>query len=370
MAVRYLFSILVFYFFNNELSLNFSDLWYRSNSQRFIDTVQNGYTAKQFEYGTFENWDLYPLYPLIIRSTGYFFPLSQSLNHLYIAGIAISTVFFGLALFMLDKLLETVWLFDDKKYFVFLLLIVFPGSYFFNLVSAESLFLFLSSASLYFMFKKKYFLSAFFIGFSIITRSAGFALVIPFLFHFLVGEKYNQEIKKLPKLSTYFVVIFTPVLIFYYHLFEKTGDFFASIKTQTVLHEMKFFPLAFIVDYFSKYQGRINLDLFLNLILLIFLLTILIYCFIKIYLIFDGRSLEQNSLFIYALIYVLMLSSIVSHNMLFRYASVCLPLYIMSAMVFNFPVRSVRFLSVLFIFLMLQTLLFTAYLVGVGTYSF
>ncbi len=161
LLLRYVFSLIIGYTFptytinsdvvvlNNSVQMSesprvyrLSELWNKNQSVHFIDIIVNGYSRGDAAVGELENPALYPFYPMVVKIFTTIFPIFTGVESYYAIATFLSTVFFGLALFFLDKLLEMLWLHDDKKYFVFLLLLFFPSSFYFTMVYSEALFFF------------------------------------------------------------------------------------------------------------------------------------------------------------------------------------------------------------------------------------
>jgi Gpi18-like mannosyltransferase len=288
-----------------------------------------------------------------------------------LAGALLSTLFLGLALFYLDKLMDTIWLYEDQKYFVYILLLVFPGSFFFSLVYSESLFLFLSVIFFYNLFKKNYFWASIFLSLATLTRAVGLLLIVPFIYYLFASERYNKKFNFISKSLTYLALVLSPLIVFYYYLFERTGDFFAAIKAQQAVHDFLFIPFGYFFDLFNNLGQEMILGYVLNAVVLVSALVLVGYLFVRVFLILEYKTIEQNTLFVYALVYILMLSSLSSSSTMFRYLSVCLPLFLLPASIFySLQVRSKWFFMLSFAFLSLQTLFFIMFLTGIPAYVY
>jgi len=388
---RYVFSIIVGYLFPvyiidqdrvilNESSFiseksptyKISEIWGKGQSVYFANIAINGYEQGSGMEEVSISSSLYPLYPMLIRTIYEATPFSKNIETVYWIGALLSTFFFGAALFYLDKLLDLVWFHEEKKYVVYLLILFFPGSFFFNLVYSEALFLLLSILFLYNLFKKNYTWASVFLSMSIITRVAGVALIVPFFFHIFIVERYNKRFKMVSKSVMYTIVILLPLLVFYYHLFDKTGSFFGAFEAHQQTYDFLLLPLGYFFDLFMKAKPQFLVAHILNALVLVAALGILIFAFVKTYLAFEYRSLEQNTLFVYALVYTLMLSSVSSSSMMFRYFSVCLPIFILPVYFYNQTqmVRNKYFLGILFLFLSLQAMFFTLFITGIPAYGY
>jgi hypothetical protein len=109
----------------------------------YMGIAQKGYERRPFEETEQHNWAFFPLFPLLLRA------VSHVTGGLPLTGMALSSLFFLLALVVLHK---TVRAFDydeaiaERAVFY---LAAFPVSYFFSLPMTESLFLLLTVGSFY-----------------------------------------------------------------------------------------------------------------------------------------------------------------------------------------------------------------------------
>jgi len=389
LLLRYTFSVIVGYLFpvyiidKERIILNesafisekpptykISEIWGKGQSVYFTNIAINGYEQGSTMGEASISSSLYPLYPMLMRTIYKATPFNINIEGVYWIGALLSTFFFGAALFYLDKLLDIIWFYEEKKYIVFLLLLFFPGSFFFNLVYSEALFLLLSILFLYHLFRKNYMWASLFLSLSIVTRVAGIALIVPFFFHIFLLERYNKRFKIVSKSVLYSVVILLPLLIFYYHLFARTGNIFGAFKAHQQTHDFLLLPLGYFFDLFTKAKSQFLVAHILNALVLVLAFGILILAFIRTYLALEYRSLEQNTLFVYALVYTLMLSSFSSSSMMFRYISVCLPLFILPVFFYNQMVRNNYLLGLLFVFLGLQAMFFILFITGIPAYGY
>ncbi len=221
---------------------------------------------------------------------------------------------------------------------------------------------------LFFLFKKKYTVSFLILGLTILTRFIGVVYLVPFIFYFYMAERYNKKLAVLPKSLYYSATALFPTLVYYYHLFTKTGDFFSAFRAEGAVLDFMYLPLGYFFDYFQKFGLSFQPEYFLNFVVLVAALAILVYAFIRIFFVFEFKSLEQSTLFICFLVYTLLLSSMAATTDFFRYFGVCLPLYLLPAITTNTYVRSNKFLAILFVLLSIQTLFFVMFLMGVPAY--
>ncbi len=136
----------------------------------YVKIASEGY--KQF------NQAFFPLYPLLIK----FLAAPLNNNHV-VAGILISTVSFIAGCTLLLKLLTDLYG-QSKAVSSLLLLLVFPTSFFFQIIYTEGLFLFVCAAVLYALHKKRYTWVFFLAALSSLIRIQGIFLVFPIFFSF------------------------------------------------------------------------------------------------------------------------------------------------------------------------------------------
>jgi hypothetical protein len=116
-----------------------------------------------------------------------------------------------------------------------LYLLIYPTSFFFSIFYTESLFLFLSIATVYYA-RKKQWLAASILGFFLtLTRSVGFVIMIPLLIEYfgINFDSYKISIKKLKKDILYLLLVPAGLLIYMAYLYYKFGDPLAFSHAQT-----------------------------------------------------------------------------------------------------------------------------------------
>lgn len=126
----------------------------------------------------------FPLYPLLIRLLGHFTGTEL------IAGMLISNASFFFALLYLYKLLEHEYDRTVARRAIFYVSI-FPTAVYFSAVYTESLFLFLTVASFYYMRSQRWLVAGIFGFFAALTRAEGVILIVPFAIEWLA--RYRSE---------------------------------------------------------------------------------------------------------------------------------------------------------------------------------
>lgn len=191
----------------------------------YLRIAQNGYEANFTQA-------FFPVYPLLIRLTN-FLPASNLDRSIFvdpsffITGLVLSNVLFVFALYFFYKIVEID--FDNKiAYLSTILLLVFPTSFFFGSVYTESLFLLLTTSSIYFMRKNKFLLSALLISVAGATRViGGFLIPLYFLEAYKSKNKWN-----------YLYGLLTPlgIIAYMYYLNVNFNDPFYFFTSQASLN--------------------------------------------------------------------------------------------------------------------------------------
>ncbi len=174
-------------------------------------------------YGQFEQ-AFFPLFPLLINTLSKLFSFNVLLS-----GIIISWTALTLGIIFFEKFSKIVMGNNYRSIWAVLFLLSFPSAFFYSAVYPESLFLFFSSACLYFIFKKNYLPAAVFAVFSSLTKIQGIFLLIPFLFSVFQFDAFSFKdlIKNLKLDYKKLFFALSPIyglLIYSYYLSIKFGD--------------------------------------------------------------------------------------------------------------------------------------------------
>ena len=141
-------------------------VWGRWDAEHYIGVATSGYSGTEFAF--------FPLYPLLINIIG-----EMTGNHL-IAGLLISNIASFFAMLYLYKLVEHEFNHQVAHRAVFYVSI-FPTAIFFSAVYTESLFLFASVASFYYIRERHWLMAGIFGALASATRVEGILLGVPFL---------------------------------------------------------------------------------------------------------------------------------------------------------------------------------------------
>lgn len=147
-------------------------VWGRWDAEHYLGIANDGYSGTEPAF--------FPFYPMLIRFVGGF-----TGSHL-IAGLLISNAASFFALLYLYKLIEHEYNRHVAQRATFYIAI-FPTAIFFSAVYSESLFLFLTVASFYYMRERRWIRAGMFGFFAALTRSEGVLLAAPFAIEWIVA---------------------------------------------------------------------------------------------------------------------------------------------------------------------------------------
>ncbi|OPX90174.1 MAG: Mannosyltransferase (PIG-V) [Pelotomaculum sp. PtaB.Bin104] len=217
-----------------ELGLfpNFWYSWFIQDSPHYICVAENGYQSSGYDsiFIVF-----YPLYPYLIKVVNIF------IDNYYFAGLIISNCFFVIACYYLYKLVSLEYNDEYLSRNALYLLILFPFSFFMNIIYTESLFLTLSTMVFYYARKQKWVISGVCGMLAALTKNQGLLLFIPIFLELLLSEKATTLLrhKKKKELATYLAkrvpCAFLPLAGFgAYLLINKvvTGEWFKFLQYQ------------------------------------------------------------------------------------------------------------------------------------------
>ena len=149
-------------------------VWGRWDAEHYLGIATDGYSGTE--------WAFFPLYPLLIRLVGAF-----TGSHL-IAGLIISNAASFFALLYFYKLVEHEYNRHVAQRATFYVSI-FPTAIFFSAVYSESLFLFLTVASFYYVRERRWVTAGVFGFLAAMTRSEGILLAAPLFIEWVVAAR-------------------------------------------------------------------------------------------------------------------------------------------------------------------------------------
>ncbi len=282
----------------------------RWDSSWYLDIAKNGYVFNGAE--KLSNVVFFPLYPLLIWVVSFIIG-----GNLILSGWILSTIFLFLALVYLLKLVREFHGEIDSQ-LTLLFLLIFPTAFFFNAVYTESLFLFLSTATFYYAFKKNFFLAGVFGFFSALTRITGLLLVIPLIWEYFRTYKFKQFLNK--KLLSIFLVPLGTFSFFLFH-YLRFGDFFLFFKVE------KWWGRDFTLnkDHFLMLTHPATANLILDV-------TFIVFAVIATFFVFKKFRASYGLYMVATLIVALSTGTFMSIG---RYIMVLFPIYILMASVKN-----------------------------------
>jgi Gpi18-like mannosyltransferase len=140
----------------------------------YVGIAEHGYDSGPFKADIPHNWAFFPLYPMALR-------LASSLTSEFaLTGMALSHLFFLLALFLLHRLCLSFRLSADAADRCLSYVAFFPTAYFFSAPLPEALFLTLTVGSFYLAKRDRWWLAGLCGAFASATRTAG-VLLLPAL---------------------------------------------------------------------------------------------------------------------------------------------------------------------------------------------
>lgn len=243
--------------------------WYRWDSGQFTHIATNGYDALY-------RMAFFPLFPLLERV------LAVIVRDPFVAGLIISNLA-TLAMFMVLYRLFVEDFDADRAWRSVLYLAVFPTAFFLAAAYNESLFLFFSILSFYYMRKGRWWLAGLAALFASLTRSIAICLFIPFAYEYLRQRDFQWRRIGVSILSG--VGIIGGVLIFCLYGYVAFHDPFAFIHAQKVWNRQLSFPwLVFWEAYAIIRQHHIltfdSIHAVMDLSAILFILVILALSFI------------------------------------------------------------------------------------------
>lgn len=244
----------------------------------YLLIAKNGYTQYQQAF--------FPLYPLLIRWLSFIF-----LSNYLLTALVISNVSFLLGLYIFSRYLKLISPSFDKPaspaggfhpVSVILFLLIFPTSFFFGAVYTEGLFFLFFVATLYFLKKEKYGLTAICAFLASLTKLIGLFLIIFFVLKFI--SNFKLKIKNFRLL----IIIISPLLgLFLYSLYlsKTTGDPFFFLNSQWAFGAHRSSNIIFLPQVYYRYLNIFFTAKF-NFQYFIALFEFLTFNFVFIFLVF------------------------------------------------------------------------------------
>jgi len=194
------------------------DMHNRWDSYWYLDIVRNGYYLKTDN--TLANVVFFPLYPALIRVLG----TVLLMGNYVLAGWLLSMAFLVASCAYFYRFVKEFHPEIDPELPIALML-VFPTAFFFNAVYTESIFLFLTLATFYYAFRKKFALAGVIAFLGALTHSNGVFLALPIFWK--MGESIGWKNLVHPKTwKSLWPVLLPPIgsFLFLGYDYLKFGD--------------------------------------------------------------------------------------------------------------------------------------------------
>lgn len=202
-------------------SWNIIDLHNRWDSYWFLDVARNGYYLRG--ENTQANVVFFPLYPLMVWLLGHLVG-----GNLVLAGWMVSSIFLLLTVFMFTRLIQEFHP-DIDPFFSVVFLLMYPTAFVLNAVYSESLFLFLSFATVFCALRRRFDLACLWAALASATRISGVFLCVFLVVEFIQSNGWRALLTR--RVWPLIVAPAGAVLFFLYH-WIWFGDFFLYLKVQ------------------------------------------------------------------------------------------------------------------------------------------
>ena len=198
------------------------ELHNRWDSYWYLDIAKNGYYLR----GEKEIADVvfFPLYPLLVRLAG---PVAG--GDLVLAGWMLSCLFLVLAVVMLTRLSQEFHP-DIDPTLPAAFLLAYPAAFFLNAVYSESLFLFLSLATVFWALRRNFMIASVWAALASATRVAGVFLFVVLFIEFVQANGWRALLTR-----RVWPLALAPLgaLAFCTYHWIAFGDFFLYLKVQS-----------------------------------------------------------------------------------------------------------------------------------------
>jgi Gpi18-like mannosyltransferase len=313
----------------------------------YVGIAESGYEKLPFNADVPRNWAFFPLFPLLLHLASYL------TREFVITGMALSHIFFLLALFLLHRLALLFGLSADDADRCLFYLAVFPVSYFFSVPLPESLFLMLTVASFYFAKSERWWWAGLCGAFASATRTTG-VLLLPAL-AVLYWEMYRPlfPVRALRKDGLGLLLIPAGLAAYMIYLYALTGNALAFNGAQAAWGRKAGFFYLPLYDYL-RHPAEIAAHW--NFKLLNFLAVMMaLGCGLALF------KRRQFALATYTLLAVLVALSSSLLQSQARYAMVVFPVYMALAVLGRRPKLDQTIRAVFLVLFALMSALFAAH---------
>lgn len=269
----------------------------------------------------------FPLYPILLRGMRL---LHISSNNI-VNALILSNLLLVLALYYIYRICEDRGFEKNEITLVIALILCYPYSIFYSIPYTESLFLFLSAATIYYATKKDFLKAAIFAGLSSISRFPG-VVNIAYLFFTLISEQdFKLKDKgQIKRVLFNMIISIIPLTIYFSYMKYLTGDFLAPLHDvgnwgRKLSIPFKSYFYYILHPYFFSSGGWNNGVLSFAIATLIILLFI--YYAIRNY---KKLNIKQWILFIYGFLIIVVPFSNFGSDLVSipRYLMVSVPMYL------------------------------------------
>jgi Gpi18-like mannosyltransferase len=293
---------------------SFIDIWSRWDSRWYMDIIMHGYVVTEDIQSTYSTVAFFPLFPLLVKLFSFLLPGAiNSPTILTIIGLILNNLLFITSLYFIYQLMDQFFQNQAWNKAVIVLIMAYPGSFYFSCFYTESLFLFLAVMSVWFAKKENWLLSAISCGLLAVTRPQGILMAIPI--SILLLQSMQWKIKNFPRKALWLLLIPIPLFIFLFYMRFVTGDFLAPITAQAAWgKETGNFKLNFIDWLFTPQPDVFKID------------ALMTYLFIglSIYALFKLPSVAYGLFALFVLIVPVVSGTSVSMT---RYIAVAFPAF-------------------------------------------
>jgi len=196
-------------------------IWARWDSPYYVNIAKNGYAAVPYAMGYF------PLYPLSLAG------LSQLTGwDLVTSGVVIAQLSYLASFLIFYKLAR---LMRDEHTFAMrsvVAMAVFPTSFFFLAMYAESMSLALGALSVYLSLRGRWTWSGLALGLAAAARPVGWLLIIILIAEFVRRRQFDG--RSLASLFSGLILSISGVVVYVLYLYSLTGTFFAITQAQSL----------------------------------------------------------------------------------------------------------------------------------------
>jgi Gpi18-like mannosyltransferase len=296
--------------------LSISNRW---DAKWYLDIAENGYSYNE---ASLSNIVYFPLYPLLIRYLSVLF-----FGNTVFTGWILSMGFFLAAIYFFRRIVSEFHSnlsFDTVLHYI----LFFPTALVFTVIYTESLFLFLSLATIYFARKGDFTKAAVLGLFGSLTRVTGFLLFVPLLVEYIASfQKGKFLLKNLiqPKMILVFLPIFGFLGFLCFH-YLQFGDFLLFFKVQKIWGRV---PFVLNQGHFSVFSQPAIINLGFDLAYLVLSVWVL-------YKLLKGFRISYALYFLTSILLPVFSGSLASFG---RYLGVLFPLYLVLATIKNSQVK-------------------------------